>query len=415
MPKLAVLGGKPIRAEKFPDWPVYGQSDIDWVTRAIQSGRWGGFPYPGPLTKEFAEKFLEMQGGNYAIPMANGAITMEVALRAAGIGWGDEVIIPAYTFQASAAGPMAAGTLPVFVDINPENYCLDPKQLEKAITSKTKAVIVVHIGAQMADMDAILEIAEKNNLVVIEDSAHAHGAIWHDKGAGTIGDFGSFSFQSAKSLTTGEGGLLICKDKKMAERVASIIDCGRPKDPDGAEYTMGINYRMTELQAALGLAALERFPDQLAERARMADYLEEQLQELPGINMLKKDTRLTQRSLYRYIFKIDTKFFNCTNHIFCNVLTHEGIPADTGYPAMHQYDLFKPQLSKLPVPSAFPEYFEFERMSFPVAERASLVEAVWVGEKIFRAGEKGIDDLIAGIKKLIANRDELASFATQKK
>ena len=407
MPHLAALGGKPVRTKAYPTWPVFDDRDIEAVSRVLKSGRWGGAPFPGPNTIEFAKKFTEMQGGKYAIPMMNGTITMEVALRAAEVGWGDEVIVPAYTFQATAAAPMAAGAIPVIVDISPENYCIDPNRVEESITSKTKAIIVVHIASQMADMDAIMRIAKKHNLIVLEDSAHAHGAKWHDEGAGTIGDFGSFSLQSAKILTTGEGGVLLCKDKHMAERVASIIDCGRPKDPHKTEFTMGVNYRWSELQAALGVVALERFPGQMAERQSMADYFEESLSEVPGISMLPRDLRLTRRSFYRYIFNIDPKFFNCEHDVFCYALLKEGIPVDVGYPPMNQYDLFQPQLSKLPVPSAFPEYFNFEDMSLPVTEKASHQTAVWMGESIFRSGKNGIDDLIKSLIKLVEHQDEL--------
>lgn len=410
MAKLAALGGEPVRKEKYPTWPVFDDRDIEAVTKTIRSGRWGGSPYPGPNTALFAEKFAELQGGGHAVPMMNGTITMEVALRAADIGWGDEVIIPAYTFQATAYAPMVVGAIPVIVDIDPDTYCIDPEQVKKAITEKTKAIIVVHIAAQMADMDAIMEIASKHNLVVIEDSAHAHGAQWRGFGSGTIGDFGSFSLQSAKILTTGEGGVLLCKNPEMAQRAASIIDCGRPKDPEGKQFTMGVNYRWTEVHAALGLAALERFPEQSKQRSAMADYLEEALSEIPGIKLLKRDLRHTKRSLYRYIFKIDPEFFGCNNETFCYALKAEGIPVDTGYPPMNHYELFQPALSRLPVPSAFPEYFDFNKMSFPVTEQASWVESIWMGESIFRSDEKGVDDLVTGVNKLIKNRFELANL-----
>ncbi|NIA11571.1 MAG: aminotransferase class I/II-fold pyridoxal phosphate-dependent enzyme, partial [Nitrospiraceae bacterium] len=203
--KLAILGGVPVRSEPYPNWPVYDDRDIAALTEVIRSGRWGGYPYPGPQTQKFIEKFAELQGGGHPVLMANGTVTMEVAVRAAGIGWGDEVIVPACTFQATAAAPMAAGAIPVIVDINSETYTISPEEAEKAVTPRTKAIIPVHLGAEMADMDAIMEIARAHNLVVIEDSAHAHGAKWRDKGAGTIGDFGSFSLQSSKILTTGEG------------------------------------------------------------------------------------------------------------------------------------------------------------------------------------------------------------------
>src|SRR6185295_13016886 len=200
MSELAILGGTKTRTEPYPQWPLWDQRDIDAVTEVIKSGRWGGYTYPGPKTAELAKKFAEMQGGGYAVAMANGTITMEVALRAADIGWGDEVIVPAYTFQATAGAAMVAGAIPVIVDIDPETYCIDPKAIEAAITPKTKAIIVVHLAAQMADMDAIMDLAERHNLIVIEDSAHAHGARWRGRGAGTIGHFGSFSLQSSKIL-----------------------------------------------------------------------------------------------------------------------------------------------------------------------------------------------------------------------
>jgi dTDP-4-amino-4,6-dideoxygalactose transaminase len=411
MQPLAVLGGEPIRRTPYPSWPIFDERDLEAVTDTIKSGRWGGFPYPGPNTAAFARKFAEMQGGGHAVPMMNGTVTMEVALRAAGIGWGDEVIVPAYTFQATAAAPMAAGAIPVIVDITPDTYCIDPLAVEAAITAKTRAVIVVHLASQMADMDAIMEIANRHNLVVIEDSAHAHGAQWRDSGAGAIGDFGSFSLQSSKILTTGEGGVLLCKDEHMAQRAASIIDCGRAKDPNGKDFTMGVNYRWSEIHAALGLAALERFPEQARQRDAMADYLEESLSEVPGITLLKRDLRHTRRSFYRYVTKIDPDVFRCEHEIFCYALSGEGIPVDTGYPAMNRYGLFQPGLSKLPVPSAFPEYFNFENMKLPITERASQVESVWMGESIFRSGRQGVDDLVEALKKMADNPDGLARLA----
>jgi dTDP-4-amino-4,6-dideoxygalactose transaminase len=407
MSKLAIRGGTPVRTEPYPAWPVYDERDIAAVTAVIESGRWGGFPYPGPQTAEFARRFAELQGGGYAVPMANGSVTLEVALRAADIGWGDEVIVPACTYQATASSPMAAGAIPVIVDIDPETYCIDPKQIEAAITPKTKAIIPVHLGAQMADMDAIMEIAERHNLIVVEDAAHVHGAKWRGRGAGTIGHFGSFSLQSAKILTTGTGGVLLCRTPKLATLAASIIDGGRPHDEAEQMYTMGTNYRMTELQAALGNVAIERFPEQARQRAEMADYMDEALSEIPGVRLLKRDPRLTTRSFFRYIFAIQPKVFGAEHDLVCAALWAEGIPCWVGYPPMHRYELFQPGLSKLPVPSAFPERFQFDKMSLPEAERACEHEAVWLDECIFRAGRQGVDDAVAAIQKTQANAAEL--------
>lgn len=403
---LAILGGEPIRKEPYPPWPEYDERDIAAVTSVIKSRRWGGFPYPGPESERFMHRFAAMQGGGYPVLMANGTVTLEVALRAADIGWGDEVIVPACTFQATAAAPMAAGAIPVIVDIDPDTYTISPEAIEQAITSRTKAIIPVHLGAQMADMDAIMDIAQRYNLVVIEDAAHAHGARWRGQGAGTIGDFGSFSLQSSKILTTGEGGVLLCKTPELAARAASIVDCGRAHDPERKVYTMGANYRMTELQAALGNVGLDRFEEQARQREEMADYMDSLLADVPGVRVLKRDPRLTRRSFYRYIFAIDPDIFLVTRDAVVAALIKEGIPAEDGYPPMHRYELFRPQRSRLPVPSAFPEYFDFENMHFPVAEQCQR-ESVWLNESIFRAGPKGVEDVVAALRKILEYREDL--------
>jgi dTDP-4-amino-4,6-dideoxygalactose transaminase len=404
----AILGGRPTRKDPYPAWPVHDERDIEAVTRVVRSGRWGGFPYPGPETERFAARFAELQGGGYAVPMVNGTITMEVALRAVDIGWGDEVIVPAYTFQATAAAPMAAGAIPVIVDVDPANYCIDPAAIEAAITPRTRAIIPVHLGAAMADMNAIMTIADRHGLIVIEDCAHAPGATWNGRGAGTIGHFGSFSLQSSKTLTAGEGGVLLCRTPELANRTASIIDCGRPHDPAGVEYTQGGNFRMTELQSALANVGLDRFPDQVAEREAMAEYLDGRLSEVPGIRVLRKDPRHTKRAFYRYVLAVEPEAFGLNHDVVCNALIAEGVPAWVGYEAMHRYRLFQPQTTRLPVPSAFPDAFRFDTMHFPVAERACEQEAVWLNESIFRAGHAGIDDVIAALQRIHAQAAEIS-------
>ncbi len=413
MSELAILGGAKTRTESYPAWPVWDVRDVQAVAEVIRSGRWGGYAYPGPKTAELARRFAEMQGEGYAVPMINGTVTMEVALRAAGIGWGDEVIVPAYTFQATASAPMSAGAIPVIVDVDANTYCLDPKAAAKAVTSKTKAIIPVHLGHQMADMDAIMELAENHNLIVIEDCAHAHGAKWNGSGAGTMGHFGSFSLQSSKTLTSGEGGILLCKSAEHAALAASVIDCGRPHALGGGEEDanglsiQGGNYRMSELQSALALIGIERFPAQAKQREEMAAYMDESLSEVQGVRVLKRDPRHTTRSFYRYIFAINPEEFGVEHDVLCAALDAEGVGCWVGYEAMHNYELFQPQKSKLAVPNAFPEYFDFKKMNLPEATRACEHEAVWLDESIFRAGRQGVDDAVAAIKKIQRSADEL--------
>ena len=405
MTQLALFGGEMTRSEPFPDWPVHDQRDLDAVANVVRSGNWGGFPYPGAQTRRFLDDFLELQGGNYAVAMMNGTITMEVALRAAGIGWGDEVIVPAYTFQATASAPMAAGAIPVFVDIDPDTFCIDPAAAEAAITDRTRAILPVHIASQMANMNAIMEIAARHDLIVIEDAAHAHGAIWDGQGAGAWGHFGSFSMQSTKIMTAGEGGVLLCRSQDHAVLAESIIDCGRPHDPEERMFTFGSNYRMTELQAALLNAGLERFPAQFTLREEAASYMDEALSELPGIRVLQRDARQHRRAVYKYTFALEPDAFGATNAVLERALLAEGIPCWRGYDPMYRYDLFQPRLSRMPVPSAFPQYFDFENMRLPVTERISGSEGMWLDESIFRAGEQGVDDTIAALRKV---QNELA-------
>lgn len=416
MSKLALLGGEPTRKKPYPQWPVHDERDIEAVTRVIKSGNWGGYPYPGPETRKFLQAFVELQGGGYPVAMINGTVTMEVALRASDIGWGDEVIVPAVTFQATAAAPMAAGAVPVIVDIDPETYTLDPQAVRAAITDKTRAMIPVHLGAQMADMDALMEIAEEYDLVVIEDCAHAHGAKWRGMGAGTIGHFGSFSLQSSKILTSGEGGVLLCRTPELAAKAAGIINCGRSHDPEtmketGDNYVMGANYRMSELACALAAVGIERFPEQARQREAMIGYMEESLSEVTGVRLLKRDERHTTRSFYQFNFAIVPEVFGAEHQEVAWALHTEGIPCDTGYEAMNNYTLFQPQLSKLPVPSAFPEYFNFDQVKVPEATRACEHEALTLGESVFRAGSEGVDDFVAALKKVQENAAELRAAA----
>lgn len=416
MAKLALFGGEPVRKEPYPEWPVHDERDVEAVTRVVKSGNWGGYPYPGPETRRFLKMFAEMQGGGYPVAAANGTVTMEIALRAADIGWGDEVIVPSVTFQATAAAPIAAGAIPVIVDVDPGNYCMDPKAVHAAITEKTRAIIPVHLGAQMADMDAIMEIAEEFDLIVVEDCAHAHGAKWRGKGAGTIGHFGSFSLQSSKILTSGEGGVLLCRTPEYAAKAAGIINCGRSHDPEtmketGDNYTFGANYRMSELACALAAVGVERFPEQAKQREEMLGYMEESLSEVPGIRLLRRDERHTKRSFYQFNFAVVPEVFGAEHKEIAWALNAEGIPCDTGYEAMNNYTLFQPQLSRLAVPSAFPEYFDFDQVVVPEATRACEHEAVTIGENVFRAGPEGVDDFVAALKKVQENAAELKAAA----
>jgi dTDP-4-amino-4,6-dideoxygalactose transaminase len=414
MAELAIRGGTPIRPQGYPAWPVWDEAEVQAVAEVVRSGGWGGFPEPGPKAAEFEAEFAAYQGARHGVLMMNGTITMEVALKALAVGWGDEVIVPALTFVATAYAPMAAGALPVVVDVEPKTWTIDLDQVEAAISPRTRAVIPVHLGQQMADMDRLTEIAEKHDLAVVEDCAHAHGQMWNGRGAGCIGDFGSFSHQSSKILTSGEGGTLLTNDEDLARRAHSIIDCGRPKDEEEKEYTFGANYRLGELQAALLVTQMARFESQRAEREQAAQAFEELAPQVPGVTIKPRDPRITRWSFYNYIFAIDPDAFaGATNLVVAAALEAEGIPAEVQYPPMSRYDLFQPSLSRLPVAVEFADRLDPSTMSFPVAEAAGERESIYLMENAFRAGREGVDQVVEALAKAQRHAGELAGLTAR--
>ena len=409
MATLAINGGTPVRTAPYPPWPeTNDDAYAAAVDAVVRSGEWGGFPEPGVHATAFETAFAAYQGAAHGILMVNGTITMEVACKALGIGWGDEVIVPALTFSATAYAPMAAGALPGFVDVTPDTWTIDPEQVEAAITERTRAIIPVHLGHQMADMDRIMDIARRNGLSVIEDCAHAHGQRWQDQGAGCIGDFGSFSHQSSKILTSGEGGSLLTNDEALAQRAHSIVDCGRAKDADEKEFTFGANYRLSELNAAILEVAIERFPAQQETRAIAGKRFEALVTDIPGITVMPADDRITRWSFYNYLLKMDpAAFAGRSNEVVCAAMEAEGIQAEVQYPPMNHCELFQPSLSRLPVAVEYAEQLDPTRMSFPVAEAAGLRESIYFMEATFRDGEQGVQDAADALAKIQANAEEL--------
>jgi dTDP-4-amino-4,6-dideoxygalactose transaminase len=408
MAELAIAGGRPVRTTPYPDWPHGDDEDVAAVEEVVRGGRWGGFPEPGPKAEAFEEAFASYQGARHGVLMANGTVTMEVALKALGIGWGDEVIIPALTFAATVYAPIAAGALPVIVDVTPDTWTIDPDLVEAAITPRTRAIMPVHLGHQMAEMDRVMEIAHARGLAVVEDCAHAHGQRWNGAGAGCIGDFGSFSHQSSKIMTAGEGGSLLTNDDRLARLAHSIIDCGRPKDDAETEYTFGANYRLGELQAALLMVAMRRFPEQQAQRATLGAIFEGMAEDVAGVRVMPHDPRITRWSFYRYVVAIEPDAFaGRTNSVVCDALEAEGVGAWTGYEPMSNYDLFQPSLSRLPVAVEHASRLDPATMSFPVAEVAGLRESVYIDENVFRSDRAGVEQAVEALAKIQRHADEL--------
>jgi dTDP-4-amino-4,6-dideoxygalactose transaminase len=409
MAELAINGGRAVRSSPYPFWPEKDDPEyVEAVAAVVRSGDWGGFPEPGPHAAAFEDAFADYQGAAHGVLMMNGTVTMEVACKALGIGWGDEVIVPALTFAATAYAPMAAGALPVIVDVEPRTWTIDVEAAEAAITERTRAILPVHLGHQMADMDRIMALARAHDLAVIEDCAHAHGQRWRGQGAGCIGAFGSFSHQSSKILTAGEGGSLLTNDEALATRAHSIVDCGRAKDPDEKEFTFGANYRLGELHAAILEVAIRRFPAQQEERATNGKRFEALVADIPGVRVMPADERITRWSFYNYVIAIDPEAFaGRSNETVCAAMEAEGVPAEVQYPPMSRYELFQPSLSRLPVAVQYADRLDPTRMSFPVAEAAGLRESVYFMENVFRDGERGVHHAAEALAKIQRHADEL--------
>ena len=251
----------------IPCWPEAGEREIELLREVLASDRWGGFH---PMVGRFEQEFAAFQQCKFGISAVNGTVTLEVVLEAMGIGAGDEVIVPAISFISTATAVSRRGAVPVFADIERATFNLDHECVERAITPKTRAIMAVHFGGPMADLDRL----GRFGIPLIEDAAHAHGSEWSGRRAGSVGVAGSFSFQNSKVMTSGEGGILTTNDAAIAERVRAIQNQGRREDRGWFEhYTLGTNYRITALQAAVLLAQLERLPEQNARRARNAGVI----------------------------------------------------------------------------------------------------------------------------------------------
>src|SRR6266850_5440355 len=304
MEPLALLGGKPGRTRPFTSWPIFGETEQKRLLRTLRSGQWGRLH--GPEVGEFEERFAAMHGCKHGIAVVNGTVSLRIALMAAGIRAEDEAIIPPYTFFSTASAVIEANAIPVFVDIDLDTFNLDPRAVEAAITPRTRAIIPVHFAGQPAEMDAIMAIARKRRLIVIEDAAHAHGARYKNRPAGSLGHMASFSFQSSKNLTSGEGGIITTNDDALAESCRSIHNCGRmPKGVWYEHHVISGNYRLGEFQGAVLNCQLDRLEAQTKARDRNGQYLAARLARLPGVQPQHRPAECTRHSYHLFMLRLD--------------------------------------------------------------------------------------------------------------
>jgi dTDP-4-amino-4,6-dideoxygalactose transaminase len=323
---------------QVPSWPVHDDAEERNLLAVLRSGAWfagmTGSDH-GTQTVHLEAEFARSQQASHAVAVANGTAALEIALRAVGIGPGDEVIVPAYTFIATASAVAQVGATPVIVDVLEGDLGLDPDQAARAIGALTKAILPVHVGGQVAEMDRVRRLADDHGLFVVEDCAHAHGSVRFSVPAGGFGSMGCFSFQHAKTMSGGEGGMIVTEDEQLALRLRSLRSCGRtdPTDPY-LHGLLGWNYRITEWQSAVLRAQLERAAEQRARRERSAARLRELFRDsVDGIVALDPAPGTGNHNFYYFTLVLcEDLLRRVGKDALLHAVRARGVPASGGYP-----------------------------------------------------------------------------------
>ncbi|HEY2884664.1 MAG TPA: DegT/DnrJ/EryC1/StrS family aminotransferase [Rhizomicrobium sp.] len=394
----AILGGKPICRGPYPSWPVWNDAERTRLVETLESGHW--WDGDGRRAMGFARDFAAFQNAAYGLPMSNGTQTLEAALIACEIGLGDEVIVPAMTFIASASAVMAVNAVPILVDIDPNTLCIDVAAAEAAITDRTRAIIAVHVAGAAADLDALTELCSRRKLHLIEDCAHAHGTVWRGRGAGSWGTFGSFSMQASKLMTAGEGGVLICNDARLKDLAWSYANCGRET---GAWFyhhpRYGSNLRMTEWQGAVLSAQLERFPEQNRTRNSNALALGEALGKIEGTRPQRRDPRMNSQGNYCYVFHYDSSAFAGLGlRMFERALNAEGVPMSVSYPSLNELEIFRSQNFGRRFAGSSPA-IDYRSLNLPRAQHAAA-STVWLQHRLLLGEREAVLDVAFAIARI---------------
>ena len=362
--ELAIDGGPKAVTKDLAGWPSFDERAIKAVEEVLRSGRVNY--WTGPKGMEFERKFAEWQGSKYAISTSNGTAALHTALSALGIGPGDEVIVPSYTFIASSFSVVQAGAIPRFADVNIDDHCISVESAQKLVNERTRAIMPVHLYGNVCDIDKVLAFAKKHNLFVIEDNAEALGGVYKGKKTGTIGHIAACSFCQNKTFTTGgEGGMVTTDDEKLAWQARSFRDHGydvkqrlsllelEQKLPY-IHNVVGWNYRMTEMQSAIGLAELERIDTwNLPRRKRNAHIIIDAIRDLPQVKYTPIDTDERQNGWYVLAFSLDIENMTCDINQFASACGAEGAPC---------WRVFWPQCH---TERAYREYNSFGKSGFP--------------------------------------------------
>lgn len=416
MSELALTGGSAVAADlktQTGTWPrmVDARAEAQ-VLEVLRSGRWGRL-HPDSFAERFEQAFAAYQDARHGIAVNNGTVSLQLILRTLNIGFGDEVIVPAVTFIATASAVAEVGAVPIFADIDPETFTIDPASVATAITPRTRAIIGVHYGGYPIDFDRLLPLAQKHGVFLIEDAAHAQGTAWRGTRVGALGTFGSFSFQESKALAAGEGGIILTNDDALAERARLLHSIGRrPDRPGYLHYALASNYRLSELQAALLLAQFEQLPAQVETRDATGRALDAGLVETGILRPQRRDERVTQRGYYFAVYRYEQQALDgLPRDAFVAALQAEGVPASIAYGMpVYRYEAFSPEAllsSPLRGGHNLPSYHQLQ---LPVAERFAYHEQVTIPHQVLLAGSTAVRLVVDAVAKITQQRDALRGW-----
>ena len=412
MSQLACLGGEPVTNNLLGKGTLISRPDLErkYLLQAYDSGVWDDWPGGNSLAAKFQDEWAEFNKSKMGALLTNGTHSIQIALETLDIGVGDEVIVPGLTWQATASAVCDVNAVPILVDVDAESLCIDPQKVEDVITPRTRAIIPVHLYHRMADMNEIIRIAKKYDLYVIEDCAHAHGSQWDGKGAGTLGDFGSFSFQRSKLINAGEGGALLMQNEDLYWKVVSQRSCGRELKA-GIKVHSG-NYRITSFQAAILLGQLAALRENASILDRNGLALDRAVAEAPGVRPLWRNEHITRQCSYGFVFLYDKQAFDELDAAtFRKALSAElGIEFRTTYTPLNQSEVYYPHTKKRHHLS--PGYIEAitpSHWQLPVAEEVWQNKAVLADWPIFACSPDRAKLLTDAIVKIYENRQYLVT------
>ena len=411
--KPVKLGGKPVRKAAFPVWPVYDETEEQALLEVLHSKKW--FRGEGQYVNHFEDAYIQKTGAKHCVATANGTSAVLAALGVLDVGPGDEVIVPPYTFVATINAVLMHHALPVFVDTDIDTFQIDANKMEAAISDRTVAMLPVHLGGGVSNLDTIMDISKRRNLPVVEDACQAHLAEWRGKKVGNYGVMGCFSFQASKNLTAGEGGAVLTNDDEIAEKLYAFHNNCRARKTASFNFTYrgtrGANLRLCEFQAGILLAQMARLDQQYETREANATYLNQVLSQIPGIKVAKNNEGCTRNAHHLYMFRFDKEQFGGLPRAkFLSAMAAEGVPCSGGYSPLNTETFIKDALKSKAYQRIYPADVLAnwaERTHCPVNDQLCN-EAVWFTQSMLLGTRADMDDIVAAITKIRAYGADLA-------